>query len=229
MLRSTVTLCGWLLTVETWAQVSGTVTVVSDYRYRGVSLSDGRPAAQLSVAYDHTSGWYAGAFASTVQRVAQSSGTLQVLSYIGYAHRMSSELTWDLGASYSAYPGAWEYSYPEVHFGVVSERVGARIYYAPDYFGQGFSTLYAEVNGARPLQDRLHLIGHLGVLRRNGRNPATENSSHDRFDVRAGIGIDLDKVNIEFIWVATEAGNALYPTTANRHQNGAVLSLSRSF
>ena len=32
------------------AQVSGSVGVVSDYRYRGYSLSDGDPAVQASVA-----------------------------------------------------------------------------------------------------------------------------------------------------------------------------------
>ena len=38
-------------------EVSGTVTVVSDYRYRGVSLSDNEPAVQLGIAYDEARGW----------------------------------------------------------------------------------------------------------------------------------------------------------------------------
>ena len=32
------------------AQLSGSVSVVSDYRYRGISLSDNEPAAQLGVS-----------------------------------------------------------------------------------------------------------------------------------------------------------------------------------
>src|SRR6266508_589758 len=49
------------------AQISGTVNLVSDYRYRGTSLSDDKPAAQLGLTYDDASGWYAGLSASTVR------------------------------------------------------------------------------------------------------------------------------------------------------------------
>jgi uncharacterized protein (TIGR02001 family) len=49
------------------AQLSGTLSAVSDYRYRGVTFSDRRPAAQAGLAYDDPSGWYAGAFGSTVR------------------------------------------------------------------------------------------------------------------------------------------------------------------
>src|SRR3954462_13454357 len=49
------------------AQLSGTVAGVTDYRYRGVTFSDRRPAAQAGLTYDDASGWYAGAFGSTVR------------------------------------------------------------------------------------------------------------------------------------------------------------------
>ena len=67
MLRGAVALWTLLCASEACAQVSGSVTLVSDYRYRGISLSDGRPTAQLSVAYDRPDGWYMGAFASRVR------------------------------------------------------------------------------------------------------------------------------------------------------------------
>src|SRR5664279_3555744 len=49
------------------AQFTANASVVSDYRFRGVSLSDQKPAVQASVNWDDADGWYAGAFASTVQ------------------------------------------------------------------------------------------------------------------------------------------------------------------
>lgn len=54
-----------------WAQtsdwsVTGTVGVVSDYRYRGYSLSDERPAAQGGLTASHTSGVYGDIFVSTI-------------------------------------------------------------------------------------------------------------------------------------------------------------------
>ena len=126
MLREmAVALCGLLFAVETWAEVSGSMTLVSDYRYRGVSLSDEKPAAQLSVAYDHASGWYAGAFGSTVQLADQSGRNLQMLSYVGYAKRARSGLSWEAGAGYYAFSGAGGYDYPEVYWGLASEVVAS--------------------------------------------------------------------------------------------------------
>src|SRR5215470_11326006 len=46
------------------AQISASVAAVSDYRFRGISQSDRKPALQGSVAYDHPSGLFAGLFVS---------------------------------------------------------------------------------------------------------------------------------------------------------------------
>jgi uncharacterized protein (TIGR02001 family) len=45
--------------------VSVTLTAVSDYRFRGVSLSDKDPAFQPGITVSHESGIYVGAWAST--------------------------------------------------------------------------------------------------------------------------------------------------------------------
>ena len=229
MLRETaVVLWGLLFAVEACAQVSGNLTLVSDYRYRGVSLSDEKPAAQLSVAYDHASGWYAGAFGSTVQLADQSGRNLQVLSYVGYTKRVRSGLSWDVGASYSTFSGEGGYDYPEVYWGLASDHLSGRIYYAPD-FGQGSATVYAEANGARPLRDRLHLLGHIGVLRLSSQSTAAYGPGRYRFDVRAGIGIDLDQANLQLTWVAANAANTVYPVSESRNRSAFVVSLSRTF
>ena len=202
---------------------------MSDYRYRGVSLSDEKPAAQLSVAYDHASGWYAGAFGSTVQLADQSGRNLQILSYVGYAKRVRSGLSWEVGAGYYAFSSAGGYDYPEVSWGFASDHLSGRIYYARDYFRQGSATVYTEVNGARALRDRLHLLGYLGVLRRNSRSTAAYGSGRYQFDVRAGIGIDLDQANLQLTWVATDAANTVYPVSESRNRSAFVVSLSRMF
>src|SRR6186997_2987340 len=41
--------------------------VVSDYRFRGLSLSNEKPALQLETTLSHDSGLYAGAFTSTIE------------------------------------------------------------------------------------------------------------------------------------------------------------------
>ena len=230
MPRAAVTLLALLVAFEASAQVSGSLSLVSDYRFRGESLSDEQPAAQMNIAYDHPGGWYAGAFGSTVQLAKQSSRNLQVLAYAGYARRAASGLSWEMGADYSGFSGAGDYNYKEVYAGVASDNLSGRVYYALDYFGQGSGTVYAELNGTRRFQNRLRLLGHLGVLRRNSASATTDGSGRYRFDVQTGVGIDLDQASIQLTWVATRNSNATYGSVdASQHRDAFVLSLSRPF
>ena len=229
MPRGTVALLGLLVAFDACAQVSGSMTLVSDYRFRGDSLSDEKPAAQISVAYDHPSGWYAGAFGSTIRLANQSGRNLQMLSYAGYVRRTRSGVSWEVGADYSAFSGAGHYDYAEIYAGIASDHVSGRIYYASNYFRQSSGTAYAELNGAHRLRDRLHLLGHLGVLCRNSRSTTAEGSGCYRFDARVGVGIDLDSTSIQLTWVATHTTDTVYSVDASRDRSALVLSLSRPF
>src|SRR5262245_32129023 len=77
---------------EAPAQLSGTLTGVTDYRYRGVTFSDRRPAAQAGLTYDDPSGWYAGAFGSTLRLhpPGRPDSRFQSIVYGGYAMRLDS-------------------------------------------------------------------------------------------------------------------------------------------
>src|SRR5690348_2212837 len=59
--------CAWLCAPLAFAGVSGSVALTSDYRFRGITLSDGLPALQLDVDWSAPQGWYAGAFASSAR------------------------------------------------------------------------------------------------------------------------------------------------------------------
>ncbi|HYQ92230.1 MAG TPA: TorF family putative porin, partial [Candidatus Competibacteraceae bacterium] len=183
-----------------------------------------------SVAYDHPSGWYAGAFGSTIQLANQSNRNLQLLAYAGYAQRAASGLSWEMGADYSAFSGVGDYAYTEVYTGVASDNVSGRIHYAPDYFGQGAGAAYAELNGARRFQNRLRWLGHIGVLRRSSVGAATDGADRYRFDVQTGVGIDLDKISVQLTWVATRPTDTGYAVVdESQHRDVFVLSLSRQF
>lgn len=47
--------------------ISGNATIVSDYRFRGVSLSDGDFAIQGGIDISHDSGFYAGIWGSSIE------------------------------------------------------------------------------------------------------------------------------------------------------------------
>ncbi len=220
----------WFLFVyaDAFAQVSGSASLLSDYRYRGVSLSRNRPAAQLAVAYDDASGWYGGAFASTVQ-LFYPTRELQVVSFVGYARRLPSGLSWEAGADYSAVTGPLSYSYPEVYLGIATENVSARLYYAPRYFGQDSDVIYGEINASQQLLDRVRLLAHSGVLRNNGQSDYGLRPDRHILDASVGVALDFDQFSVQLSWVGINSLNTPYPVTALRRKNSAVLILSRSF
>src|SRR5512144_2988221 len=102
------------------AQLSGTVAVVSDYRYRGSSFSDDKPAAQLGLTYDDASGFYAGLFASTIRFDSPPSRGAQTIVFAGYAQRTSSGLAFEAGVDCGVFFLGTSYRYPEAYVGVAS-------------------------------------------------------------------------------------------------------------
>jgi uncharacterized protein (TIGR02001 family) len=224
-----VAFCFALIAANVSAQVSGSLTLVSDYRFRGVSLSDNKPAAQLGAVYDDARGWYAGAFASTVQFAYPSNRELQTIAFVGYVWRFPSGLSSEVGADYSAFTGAGGYRYQEVYWGIAYENLNGRLYYAPRYFVHDSDAIYGEVNGAQPLFGRVRLLAHAGVLRNSIENAYAGRAVHHVFDARIGVGVDFDEFSVQLNWVGSSSANAAYPVAGTRRQSGAVLSLFRSF
>lgn len=205
-------------------QVSGTVSLASEYSARGVSLSNGRAAPQLGLSYDAPAGWFAGAFVAPRLTLAGRSGITQLVAYGGYARRLPSGLSWEAGASSTAFPQLPRYNYREFFLGLASERLGGRVYVAPDWYGYGGRVAYAELNGFHPVGERVRLIAHAGVLRGLG-GPAAR--VRDRVDLRLAIGADVGQCNVQLAWLAT-AGRAV--GIAGAHAPRALaLSASWSF
>lgn len=214
-----------LLSVAATAQISGSVSLVSNYRFRGVSLSENKPAAQLGVTYDDALGWYAGAFGSTVEFANPAGRGVQAVPFAGYVWRTPAGTNWEIGADYSAFTGiARNYDYPEVYAGVAAGNVSARLYYSSRYFGHDSAAVYGEVNAAEPLLDRVRLLAHAGVIRIN--NAAVYYAQPARvFDARIGIAVDFDPFSVQLSWVGISSANAGYGVTQARSRNGPVLTL----
>jgi uncharacterized protein (TIGR02001 family) len=219
-----------LFTTAAGAQVSGSATLLSDYRYRGVTLSDGRPAAQVALAYDGKDGGYAGLLAASVRPDGQTRA--QVLAYLGIARPLRVGLDWEAGVEYSAIAGDTEYDYPEFYLGLASERSSLRLHYARHYFGQHLPVLYAELDHTWPLGGRWLLLAHLGLLRRGG--PAhPEDGGRYRTDARLGLGRDWHGYDLQLAWTIARGGLEAYPFGESYESRPArqawVLSVSRSW
>ena len=237
VLRGVATLALCACTSGAAAQLSGTLTGVSDYRYRGNTLSDRRPAAQIGFAYDDPKGWYAGVFGSTVRLKPPGgpSSYFQAIAYGGYATHVSPGLSVELGGDYSAFAEANDLNYGEIFLGAATDRVNARIYYSPRYFGESSSAVYGEINATQPLIDRVRLFLHAGYLRYRyespyGLKPPRGSDVTQRvIDGRVGLHIDFDPFQLEVAWVGVSNHVAAYLVTGTTSPNGVVASLSLSF
>ena len=87
--------------------ITGGVTGVSQYRFRGISLSDEKPTVQGTINLNHKSGFYAGAWASGLDGFGELGGSnLELDLYGGYKHEVVPGATVDVGVLYYAYPGS---------------------------------------------------------------------------------------------------------------------------
>lgn len=181
------------------AQLSGSVALDSDYRLRGYSLTNQRPALTLSLAYDHKSGFYAGG--QVVGEDSREGGTriLGHTEYLGVAGGRPDGVTWDLGAStvnMSLYLDKhYPLSYSQIYAGLAKGDLSGHVYLVHDYPRQGVTTGYAEMNGVlRPAED-WRLTGHLGVSHRLG-GPRPGDGKLTRYDVRLGVARTLGRAEV---------------------------------
>jgi len=215
------------------AQFSGTLSGVTDYRYRGVTFSDRRPAAQAGLTYDDSSGLYAGVFGSTVRLdpPGRSNSRFQTIAYGGYAMRLASGVSLEAGGDYSAFAGSSDLNYAEFFVGASTENLNARLYLSPRYFGTTSTGTYGEVNATQPLVDSLRLHLHVGFLRYRYDYPPQYGLSPTKnvFDARIGLRADIDRFQLEIAWVGVNNHSAAYFITGRNTPNGIVAALTFSF
>ncbi len=87
-------------------ELSATVTLVSDYIWRGQSQTWGKPALQVGVEAAHHSGAYAGVWTSNVSPQWVPGAQLETDWYAGYRNKFKdSEVGYDLNFQYAYFPG----------------------------------------------------------------------------------------------------------------------------
>ena len=202
---------------------------MSDYRYRGISLTGNDPALQGTVDYDDPSGFYAGAFASNVRFAYASGAEAQILSFVGYARQLPSGVSLDAGVDYSLFTRTQGYDYPEIYCGFASGTFSGRLHYSPRYFGHFGDAVYGELNAAQPLADNVRLVVHGGVLHSSYGNAYPAPTTRATFDGRVAVSFDIDGFNVELGFVGVSNAQSAYPFARNGRRNGVVATLMRSF
>jgi uncharacterized protein (TIGR02001 family) len=85
--------------------INGSVTLVSDYRFRGISQTNLQPAIQGSLTVTHSSGFYASVWSSSTSGYVTFSGTgsQEIDAIVGFKKSYSG-VTFDAGVLYYIYP-----------------------------------------------------------------------------------------------------------------------------
>jgi uncharacterized protein (TIGR02001 family) len=210
------------------AAAGASVAVVSDYRFRGASLSDERPVVSLDLAADFNNGVYVGASALGVWTAHYGFEALGAQEYAGYARRLGPELTADVGvtnANYTEYyAGGRATGYQELYVGLSGHGLTGRVFYAPDYFGQGYATVYGELSGVVRPHPGWRLSGHVGVLSRADGEDAERHRA--RLDWRLAVAREIKALTVE----AAFTGATHDDERERPHQDAtAVIGLSWAF
>ena len=197
-----------------------TLDAVSDYRFRGISLSDKDPAFQPGITISHESGFYVSAWGSNV---AGLGGDGIEIDYIaGFSHDVGN-ITLDVNATYYTYPGANSFNYLDL-IGRVSApvgkgEVGLTIAYAPSQANIGsVDNTYVAIDGSIPLGDTpLSLNGSFGF----------ENGAFgdNKKDWSLGVSAELGKLTLGVAYVDTAHAQDF----GNIADAGVVVSASLTF
>ena len=176
--------------------LTGNVGLYSQYIFRGLTQTDGEPALQGGFDYAHSSGLYAGTWASNVSvlrdgvpPVYTAGGSLEWDFYGGYKGTLPLDFTYDLGTLYYWYPGTVNNASPlnikadtwEVYAGIGWKWLSAKYSYSVsnktfairDSSGSWYLDLSANVplgDFFKPL-DGLTFIAHWGMQQYRGTDP----------------------------------------------------------
>jgi uncharacterized protein (TIGR02001 family) len=231
--------CAWILislatvviSAPAKAQVGAVISVYSDDRFRGVSVSDGRPVGIVDLSYDAANGLYAGLSGSVVASRWDRLEALSVILNGGYARRLRPGLMADIGfvhTRYSHYSGVGSgREYNEIYAAVSGKLVGARVSVSPNYLGTIRLAAHGEVFGHLDLTRATSLDGDVGVLL-PVRHSAVQGSYRAQLDGRLGVAHRIGRVTLHADVTGRTGSGAVY-SVRGHGRVALVLGISRAF
>lgn len=211
---------------------TGNMSLVTDYRFRGISQTFKQPALQGGVDYSHASGFYVGNWNSNVNSGAGfPAGNLEMDFYGGWKN------TWgdwglDLGAIYYYYPGtdATAANFPanprtgathtgrvhntELYVGGSWKWLSLKYYHAiSDYFSlpDTKGSHYLDLSGTYDLGDGWGIVGHLGSFKLKKWDNGPDATKGSYADWKIGVTKDLSGWVLGAAYVDTSSKGSCNP------------------
>lgn len=210
------------------AEVSGNVTLASDYRFRGISQLEGdiSPAIQggFDVAFEN--GIYAGTWASNVNF---SGSAIELDLYGGWSGDITETINLDVGYLYYAYPkdGSDDLDYYEFYTKATIWDITFGLAYSPDYFAETGKFFYVSGDYSWAFAENFNLDLHVGYNSFDDQDFLSDGED-EYWDYSIGVStsyFDLD-------WAANFIGTSLddedYFNADDLIDETIVLSVSKS-
>lgn len=221
-----------LLALQPWvsetraSELSGSLTVTSEYIYRGLAMSDGDPAFQAGLDYAHDSGLFLGAWGSTIDLsspVSQRDWELDF--YAGYHHEFQVPLTATVTLLRYTYPGQegpHDYDYTEFLLSASwLEHYSIELGYTDDLYGHGASSHHWEFQFEWPFANAWVASAMLG------RNDLSEIGGSRYYYWNAGASARYSRLIVDVRWFDNEKPYGFAAGASADSQ--LVLSLTAAF
>ena len=146
--------------------LSGSVGLVSDYRFRGISQTDKEMAVQGGITLTHDSGLYGSIWASNLAGWGTFGGSNMELDLVAGYRRPLGNVTVDVGLTWYMYPGGFSHTDFAEPYAKLSSTVGpvnllAGVAYAPKQRALGNFSNTPESRGQK--QDNLYVWGDIAA------------------------------------------------------------------
>lgn len=185
------------------ADWSANLGVSTEYVYRGQALSDHDPAVSAGLDFEHESGAFAGAWASTID-LGNASGRRRVEldAYIGYRFEPIGPFGFSTSLIRYSYPddtSSFDYDYNEVVIAAtIFERYSLEFGYSDDVYGFDASGRNVELRGDWPVATYWVLGAGLGY----NSVDASPRSRYAYWDI--GVSTRVSRLAIDLRWFDNE-------------------------
>jgi len=183
--------------------LTANLTLASEYRFRGIDQTYGKPAIQGGFDYVHGSGVYLGNWNSNVNQGAGYRGANIEMDFYGGIKKSVNDFTIDVGSIYYSYPGSDPtVSNTEFYVGGGWKVLSAKFFYAlSDYFSapKTKGTTYFDLAANVDLGNGWGVVAHFGYLDYRG------NAANSYNDWKLGATKDFGGWLVGASYIATSA------------------------
>jgi len=217
--------------------ITGNAGLYSDYRFRGISQTNKKPAFQGGFDVAHSSGFYAGNWNSNIDSDLFAGANLEMDFYTGYKGTAGG-IGYDVGVLTYYYPGSSpKIDNTEIYLGVSLGAFTAKYFYAvTDFFGFDDSdgSSYLDLGYSHDLGNGFGFNAHVGYQTLEGAAEVTEingSGPHDSItDYKLGLTYTTGGGFVfGLAYIGTNRDLAGSRPGRNISDGTGVLSLSKSF